>query len=141
MSPLLLVRMAIGSAPAVQAAGGSFQTNSASPTDALCQFRILNSGTFEADQGGGYATAGTWLLAGSASDYECRWAGTGDTGALILGNLNTWENLGTSRAWAIQDTGPVGLALTVSGPFEIGFAGQNSAIVTGTLTISAHESS
>ena len=124
----------------VEVTAGSFTTSTLSPTDAVCQFRLTSGGVEQADEGSGFSTTATWLLGGSAGDYECRYTGvTGDTGSMTLGSLDTWENLGTTRAWAISDTTGPSAAQSVTGTLEIGFAGANTAIVSATLTLTADE--
>ena len=70
----------------VAVTGGSFTTSTLSPTDAVCQFRLTSAGLEQADEGSGFSTTATWLLAGSAADYECRYSFTGDTSSVTLGS-------------------------------------------------------
>ena len=79
-----------------------------------CVVRLNSAGTLSltgsGTQGGvsGAANNGyTWLLSGSASDYECNFNYTftnnGGVNQSTAGN-NTWEGLGTNREWKIYDS-------------------------------------
>lgn len=84
------------------------------------EWTISNNGTISATglgAGGGPVTISgspqTWLNYGTASDYEVKWDftffdvnGTGGfTSTLDETSDGVWYNLGTSRTWAIQDSG------------------------------------
>lgn len=125
--------------------GGTFTDTSASPTDAIAQYR-LTTGAAGAEQhkegAGGWTGIGTWNTDGeTASLFECRWSPTGDTGALVAGSdsLATWLGLGTTRLWGIEDTGGAGPLLQMTGLIEIRDAATLSVIASATLTLEAEE--
>ena len=71
-------------------------------TTATVSYSISTDGT-EAGVGGVGGFTGTWLLSGSASDYDVQLvlsSGSTPTGA----SVNTWLNLGTGRYWELQQT-------------------------------------
>lgn len=88
-------------------------------TQCSAEWTISNNGTITAaglGGGGGPTTVSgqpqTWLNYGTASDYEVRWdftwfqSGAGDfTSTLDENSDGVWYNLGTTRTWAIQDSG------------------------------------
>ncbi len=72
---------------------------SISPADATASatLELLNTGQArEANNPGGIVNiAGQWLLAGSASDFECRF--TLQSGTINLGALGVWQALSATR--------------------------------------------
>ena len=69
---------------------------------ATAGYRLNSSGIAESQVNATYSTLETWLLSGSASDYEVR--ATLSSGTLSSGTTGTWENLGTSRSWTVDDS-------------------------------------
>lgn len=69
----------------------------------------------------------------SPGDFEVR--ATLNSGDTPSGNLGTWNNLGTARSWALAET-TVG-TLSCSLLIEIGYSGQNVALDSATITITA----
>lgn len=117
--------------------GGAFAASSLAPDDAVCQYRLLSSGSEQRNYDGSWVTLGTWLREGSASDYEVRYSPTGDTGAMSGAAINTWLNAGTSRTWAITDSTVTGGSESVTGPVELRKAGSATVLASETLTLTA----
>jgi hypothetical protein len=88
-------------------------------TQADASWSIYPGGTITATGTGGgggpttiTGTPQTWLNTGNASDYEVKWDFTylafgsgGFTSTLNQSSDGVWYNLGTTRTWAIQDSG------------------------------------
>jgi len=88
-------------------------------TQCSAEWSITSGGAITATGlggGGGSVTvlggSQTWLNYGTASDYEVKWSftwfqsGNGDfTSTLDENSDGVWYNLGTTRTWAIQDSG------------------------------------
>jgi hypothetical protein len=88
-------------------------------TQADASWSIYPGGTITATGTGGgggpttiTGTPQTWLNTGNASDYEVKWDFTylafgsgGFTSTLNQTSDGVWYNLGTTRTWAIQDSG------------------------------------
>lgn len=124
----------------VQLVGGTYQTVTLTPTDAVCQYRLQSTGEEQADQGSGFVTVGTWLLRGAAADYECRYTFTGDTADVTIGSNGVWEVLSTARVWGIQDTASAGFQKEITGTIEIRDAATLEVLASKTLTLQAEES-
>lgn len=87
------------------ASAASFDTQTASlpvylqdasySSEGACGVGVNADGTVTATNDDGY----TWLLSGSASDYQVRASGL--TGNTPVGTFNTWLGLGPGRAWAL----------------------------------------
>jgi hypothetical protein len=69
--------------------------------------------SFSLNNTGGGSTTGatqsspgsfTWILAGSASEYEVYVTGSASNGGAFTGTLNSWLSLGTSRTWSFATT-------------------------------------
>ena len=127
----------------VDAIGGTYTSNTVTPTNALSQFRLLNSGSAQKSTTNpeSFTTVGTWLLSGAAGDYDVRWDASGDTADLTAGSaaINTWLNLATSRLWGLEDTSQVGPQKQVTGPLRIRDASTLAELDTATLTLNAQE--
>jgi hypothetical protein len=98
---------------------------------------IATSGT-----GTSGATSGTvsrtWLLSGSASDYQIKWDGTGDTGYLISNSgLGTWLNGGVNHSWVIEEDDNDSVTRSVSGTLSIRDTATSTVQDTVSVTISA----
>jgi len=124
--------------------GGSYSDTSASPTDALAQYRIDTTSNLEQykEGGGSWTTIGTWNTDGATDTlFDVRWNGTGDTGALAAGSdsLGTWLNLSGTRVWGVEDTGPAGSPLSITGTIEIRDAATLVVLDSATLTLTAEE--
>lgn len=61
-------------------------------------YQLTNGGLVRKSENGAYTTLETWLLSGSASDYEARVPIVGGD-SLSSGTVGSWLNLGTSREW------------------------------------------
>lgn len=101
-----------------------------SPTDALASVIFTNTGTCTNTGNPGF----TWLVTGSASDYDIYVSGTGDTPTGAA--LDTWHNLGTNREWRLEVTG-VG-TLSFTGTYQIRAAGGGSTLASNTISIFAN---
>lgn len=88
---------------------------------ASANISFSSAGTYSATAGG----SGTWLLNGTAAEYEIRFT-TADT--LTSGTANAWLNLGTTRTFT-KTRSTLGTS-TVSGTIEISRAGENNALVS-----------
>ena len=104
----------------VRLIGAFLNDETTDPDDAEVGYQLTSTG-FEQEYeglGGTYSTRGTWLLDGSASDYDCRL--TVDLDLTPSGSATgTWLNLGTTRAWTLSDTAPIGAARTSTCTIEI----------------------
>lgn len=85
-----------------------------SPTDSQCTITFDAAGTYSSI-GNGSSPSGTWKLWGNGSDYDIRFDVS--SGTLSAGTANTWENLGTSRAYVKTNTGTG--TLSVNGTLRI----------------------
>jgi hypothetical protein len=101
-------------------------------------FSMLNTGAYSST-GNLAAPSGTWLGAGSASDYDCR--ATVTSGTLSSGTAGTWLNLGTSRTWSKNDPAAGTLALTCVMTLEIRRASDLVVVATSTVTLRAFNDS
>jgi hypothetical protein len=98
---------------------------------------IATSGT-----GTSGATTGTvsrtWLLSGSASDYQIKWDGTGDTSYLISNSgLGTWLNGGVNLSWVLEEDDNDSVIRSVSGTLSIRDTATSTVQDTVSVTISA----
>lgn len=69
------------------------------------KYRINSSGVVEQAEDSSYTTLETWLIGGTAADFEVR--ATVTSGSLTSGSTGVWESLSTSREWtrlAINNT-------------------------------------
>jgi hypothetical protein len=124
--------------------GGSYSDTSATPTDALAQYRIDTTSDLEQykEGSGAWTTIGTWNTDGATDTlFDVRWNGTGDTGALAAGSdsLNTWLNMSGTRLWGVEDTGSAGGPLSITGTIEIRDAATLVVLASATLTLTAEE--
>lgn len=69
-----------------------------SPTAATAGMTVSNTGAHNRIQGGSSVSQGTWLLSGSAGDYDVR-------ARIDGGSWGSWLNLATSRTWTITSIG------------------------------------
>jgi choline dehydrogenase-like flavoprotein len=116
---------------------------SASPTDAIAQFRINISDDLMAykEGSGAWTSLGTWNDDGVTDTlFDVRWSPTGDTGNLTAGSdsLATWLNLSGTRLWGIEVTGPTG-AVSMTGTVEIRDAATLDVLSSATATLTAEE--
>jgi hypothetical protein len=106
-------------------------------------FAIGSSGTIATSgTGTGGATTGavsrTWLLSGSASDYQIKWDGTGDTSYLISNSgLGTWLNGGVNLSWVLEEDDNDSVIRSVSGTLSIRDTATSTVQDTVSVTISA----
>lgn len=119
------------------AAGGVFleASNNASDVDspaANAQFSLTNAGTADFS-GSGADPDYTWLLSGSAGDYDARF--TLSSGSISTGTAGTWQNLATSRSWGCFANG--GGTQIASGTIEIRDASTLAVLASGSLTLDA----
>lgn len=94
-------------------------------------------GSVNGAQNNGY----TWLLSGSASDYECNFNYTftnnGGADQSTAGN-NTWEGLGTSREWKIYDASTNASNNVLDGTLKIRRASDQTELVSIPCELTAH---
>jgi len=84
------------------------------------------------------AVSRTWLLSGSASDYQIKWDGTGDTSYLISNSgLGTWLNGGANHSWVIEEDDNDSVTRSVSGTLSIRDTATSTVQDTVSVTISA----
>lgn len=70
------------------------------PANASVGYRLNSNGDEETFEDSVYAPINTWLLGGSASDFECRMLV--DSGTTPAGSAtNSWLTLASSRAWTL----------------------------------------
>lgn len=108
------------------------------PPTALARYRLNSSGIVEKETHTASTTLETWLLVGSASDYEAR--ATVNSGALAgVGNSATgsWLGLGSSlRQWGVGVNGTLGAAtLTI----EIRNASSGDVLASAVVTLDADD--
>lgn len=75
-------------------------------------YRLNSTGAVQRGRNGTYNTLETWLLSGSASDYEARVTETGGAGLTGGSATNTWLGLGTTREWELTETSSGASAVT-----------------------------
>ena len=140
MLTLLGMMAGAAAAPRVSLTGDSLFDDTVTPTDAEVGYQLSATGLEQSYEGvgSGYVTIDTWLLSGSAADYDGRLTATGEqpTGGSALA---TWLNLGTTRAWTLTDSSSIGGALTNSCLVEIRDATTLITLVSATVTMHAHE--
>lgn len=103
----------------------------ADPADATSTYSVANDRLVKNHAG---TTLEQWLDASySAADFEVR--ATLNSGDTPSGNLGTWNNLAATRSWTLAETS-VG-TLVCSLLIEIGYAGQNVALDSASVTIRA----
>lgn len=107
------------------------------PPTALARYRLKTSGIVEEETHTASTTLETWLLVGSASDYEAR--ATVNSGALAgVGNSATgsWLGLGSSRQWGVGVNDTLGAAtLTI----EIRNASSGDVLASAFVTLDADD--
>jgi hypothetical protein len=103
------------------------------PISGYAELSFRNDGAMNAT-GNVSATDFTWLLAGSASAYDIRVSGAGDS----PGTLSTWQNLGTTRTWSLTRSTD-GIS-SFTGTYEISMTGAGVAIRSGSFSIVAERS-
>lgn len=99
-------------------------------------FTIDNSGSYSS-VGLYSAPSGTWLLSGSASNYEVRLTLTSGT---ISGTTGTWLSLGTSRTWSNTANPGTGFYYVLRegiGTLEIRDSVTTAILASTTLTVHA----
>ncbi len=88
----------------VQLTGATLSDVQVDPTNASVNYRINSDGDeYEQEGGGGYSSIATWLLDGSAGDYDCKLtvnSGTSPTGA----SVGSWLDCGTTRTWTLTQS-------------------------------------
>lgn len=62
-------------------------------------YRLNSSGIVEARDFAGYSTLETWLVSGTASNYEAK--ATVLVGSVSTGTTGSWLSLGSSREWTV----------------------------------------
>ena len=105
----------------------SIQTDSAEyNTDSVSEFTIFNTGTITAAGTDGdteiiTGLPDTWLVVGSASDYDVRYTYTTNLngGVMTSAGNGVWLNCGTNRTWSLTDTTVSVASNWVSGTLEI----------------------
>lgn len=98
----------------VNLAGGTVSDAAVSPADASASYSVNNTGTESSSPA---AISNTWLLIGSASDYEVR--ATLNSGTLSSGTTGTWLDCGSSHTWTTTRTLDSGGITTANLTIEI----------------------
>jgi hypothetical protein len=101
----------------------------ADPANAFASYKVAADRLVKNQNG---TTLEQWLDSSySASDFEIR--ATVTFGTTPTGNIGTWNNLATDRSWSLSQTvvGTKSAVLLI----EIGYAGQNVALDSATVTI------
>lgn len=107
------------------------------PPAALARYRLKISGIVEKETRTASTTLETWLLVGSASDYEAR--ATVNSGALAgAGNSATgsWLGLGISRQWGVGVNNSSGHAVLT---IEIRNASSGDVLASAVVTLDAED--
>ena len=110
---------------------------------AQCELSITTLGAIvTTGTGTSGATSGavnrTWMLSGSAGDYDVKWDGSGDTSYLTSNSgLGTWLNCGTARLWRIYEDDNDSVVRSVSGTLSIRDTATQTVQDTVTVSISA----
>lgn len=94
-------------------------------------YSISSGGTVSGSNVSGYS----WLLVGSASDYEVRATLSSGT-TPSSGTLNTWQSLGTTRSWSQTRSLTVGTRECVL-LIEIRLASSGDVLASASVTITA----
>lgn len=113
-----------------------------------CVVRLNSTGTLSLTGSGTQGSVNgagdngyTWLLSGSASDYECNFNYTftnnGGQDQSTAGN-NTWEGLGSNREWKIYDASTSGALNTLDGTLKIRRASDQVELVSIPCELTAH---
>lgn len=102
----------------------------ASPGTATATYSLTSAG-LETATG---SSNNTWLLAGSAADYDVRL--TINSGTLTSGTSGSWLNLGTTRTWTLQRSGAIGIS-TTNTTVEIRSASTLTVLATATVIFTA----
>ncbi len=127
----ILAAMAGSVASPVTISNKSVTDNVADPANALATYKIATDRLVKNHNG---TTLEQWLDSSySASDFEVR--ATLNSGNTPTGNLGTWNTISTDRSWSLSQTVPG--TKTCSLLIEIGYAGQNLALDSATITIDA----
>lgn len=103
--------------------------------DQTATYRLNSSGIVERGINASYTTLETWLLGGSAADYETR--ATLVSGVITSGTLSTWLSLSTTEKWSVFATagGSQSAVLTI----EIRLAASPFTVLdSATITITAN---
>lgn len=131
MSGVLQVLAASGTVKRVQLfPSNAYLSGPTGPVTAI--YSVNSNGTVT----GNNVTQYSWLLVGSASDYEVRATLSSGT-TPSSGTLNTWQGLGTSRSWSQTQTGPgVGTRGCVLG-IEIRLASSGTVLASDSVEITA----
>lgn len=129
MSGVLSLMVGATGGPRVSLQGLDSTDNANEPADASASYSLTSGGLEDVTPGG----SGTWLLSGSASDYDAR--ATLVSGAVSSGTLNTWLNLGTTRSWTRTQTVAGSSAVTLQ--IEIRLAATGTVLATAQTTLTA----
>lgn len=116
---------------AVDLLGLDPSNSAASPADASATYTLTSTGLEQATGSG----SNTWLLTGSASDYDVR--ATLNSGALTSGTTGSWLNLGTTRAWNVTRTSNVPGTDSANLTIEIRLTASGTVVATATVVFTA----
>jgi hypothetical protein len=119
---------------AVACADINAQKTSVTPANAVATLTILNDGTWSATNGSGTNT-GTWLTAGTVSQVEVYFSGTGDTPT--GSSLSTWLSCSSTRSWTLTNTSDAVDSLVFSGTLQFRDASSLTTLDTSAATITA----
>lgn len=96
------------------------------------QEKVVTSGS-----GGGANFTGTWLLSGTASDYEVLATLLGGSSPSPSSGVGSWLNLGTNRAWSWVDNTSGGTYKSALFKLEIRRVGTTTILDSATYDIYA----
>ena len=117
--------------------GDALSNSPTDPDDAEVGYQIASTGLERSYEGFGnpYITIDTWLLQGSAGDYDCRL--TVNSGTAPAGSATgSWLSCGTTRAWTLTDTSPIGGPITNNCTIQIRDATTLNVLASATVTMS-----
>ena len=141
MSLGLLLMAAFGTeGPRVQLAGATLSDFSITPTNAEVGYQLSGAGNEQSYEGTGspYSTIQSWLILGSAGDYDCRL--TVNSGTAPAGSgTGSWLNLATARAWTLTDTTVIGPVISNNCTIEIRDATTLDVLASATVTMEVQE--
>lgn len=118
-------------APAVVIVGLDPYGVALTPADATATYRLTNTGLEQATS----RTDSTWLLSGSASDFDVRMTVT--SGTLTSGTVGSWVNLAATQEWTLVRGLNIPGVLTAEATVELRPAGGGATVDSAVVTFEA----
>jgi hypothetical protein len=106
-----------------------------SPTDSTAGYQLNSSGAEQELNQGVASTFNTWVLTGTAANYDV--FATLNSGTLFSGTTGTWLNLATTRSWQVQRTNNAAGTNSASLTIQIRPAGGGATLDTANVTLNA----